>query len=352
MTEPTDTSFSAKLNGPPLWRIAIVVGASLVILMSAALTMGASRAPSAATSALPAAGAGSVLDPGPGNLGGPWHEPENGDMHGFGGPGFGIGRHGFGQITITAISGSNLSLKTVDGWTRTIAVSGSTTITKGGQEAGIGDLKVGDQIHFRQTRNADGTFTISAIDVVLPRVGGTVAEVTGSGFTLADPDGATWTIATTGSTAYTLGNGAGTAADVKTGVIVVVEGTLGQGNALTATAVHVQPARIAGQVTATSADTITVTRPDGTSATIHVGSGTTYQVPGVATASLSDIAVGMFVAAEGTLRSDGSLSATVVLAHPAGRPGPGPGRMHGGDPWGFPVNPAPSASPSASSSGA
>jgi len=53
----------------------------------------------------------------------------------------------------------------------------------------------------------------------------------------------------------------------------------------------------------------------GTSATIHVGSGTTYWVPGAATPSLADIAVGMFVAAEGTLRSDGSLSATVVLLY-------------------------------------
>lgn len=278
MTEPTDTSFSAKLSGPPIWRIAVVAGASLAILMSAALTMGASRAPSAATSAVPAAGAGSVLDPGPGGLGGSWHEPEMGDQRGFDGPGFGIGRHGFGQITITAISGSNLSLRTVDGWTRTIAVSGSTAITKGGQEVGIGDLEVGDQIRFRQTRNDDGTFTINAIDVVLPHV--------------------------------------------------------------------------AGEVTAKTADTITVARPDGASATIHVGSGTTYRVPGAATPSLSDITVGMFVAAEGTLRSDGSLSATVVLALPAGGPGWGPGRMHGGDWWGFPSGPAPSASPSASSSGA
>lgn len=272
MTEPTDTSLSAKLDGPPIWRIAIVAGASLVLLASAALTMGASREPSATTSAVPAAGAGSVLEPSSANLGGPWHEPENGDMRGFRGPGFGIGRHGFGQITITAINGSNLSLKTVDGWTRTIAVSGSTTITRGGQEVAVGDLAVGDQIRFRQTRNADGTFTIAAIDVVLPHV--------------------------------------------------------------------------AGEVTAKTAATITVTQRDGTSATIHVASGTTYRVRGLATASLSDIAVGMFVAAEGTLRSDGSLSATAVVGLPAGQPGWGPGRMHGGEWWGFPFNPAPSASSS------
>ena len=48
---------------------------------------------------------------------------------GFGGPGFGRGGFGFGGITITAISGSNLSLKTEDGWTRTIAVESDTTIT-------------------------------------------------------------------------------------------------------------------------------------------------------------------------------------------------------------------------------
>ncbi len=68
---------------------------------------------------------------------------------------------------------------------------------------------------------------------------------------------------------------------------------------------------------------------------------------GKTTASLSDIAVGAIVMAEGTPNADGSFTATVVRAFPAGSPGFGPGMRGGhGMPWapgtpGTPVNPAP-----------
>ena len=65
-------------------------------------------------------------------------------------------------------------------------------------------------------------------------------------------------------------------------------------------------------MTAVNGDTITVTEPGGATGTIHVGSTTTYDVNGNASAKLSDITVGSFVVAEGTLRSDGSLDATAV----------------------------------------
>ena len=81
---------------------------------------------------------------------------------------------GFRDITISAIDGSNLSLKTDDGWTRTIAVGSSTTISKGGQTIAVGDLKVGDQIVFGESKATDGSYTITAIKVVLPVVGGQV----------------------------------------------------------------------------------------------------------------------------------------------------------------------------------
>src|SRR5687768_17412135 len=57
-------------------------------------------------------------------------------LNGFrGGPGgFGFG-HGPGRgITITAISGSDLSLETADGWTRTITVDDGTTYSESGDE--------------------------------------------------------------------------------------------------------------------------------------------------------------------------------------------------------------------------
>ncbi len=72
-----------------------------------------------------------------------------------------------------------------------------------------------------------------------------------------------------------------------------------------------------------------MTLPDGISASIEVGSATTYDVAGNSSATLSDIKTGMVVQATGARNSDGSLAATTVRAFdPATRPGPGAG-SHG-----------------------
>ena len=109
---------------------------------------------------------------------------------------------------------------------------------------------------------------------------------------------------------------------------------------MTAVTVRIQVPRVGGQVTATSADTITITRRDGTTTTIHVSSSTTYQVAGQTSASLTDVTVGMIVVAEGTQRADGSIDATTVVA----------GTVMGGRGWFGPYT-APNAAPSASPSG-
>ena len=77
------------------------------------------------------------------------------------------------------------------------------------------------------------------------------------------------------------------------------------------TAVVVVLPTLAGQVSAVDGNTVTVTQPGGTKATIHVSGGTTYQVNG-AKGALSDVKVGSFVVAEGTQRTDGSLDAAGV----------------------------------------
>ncbi len=164
--------------------------------------------------------------------------------------GIGAGR-GFmmNDITITAISGTSLSLRTADGWTRTIDASGAT-VTRAGQTVALSTLRVGDQIVFGETRQSDGSFRIGSITVVLPQVGGTVA--------------------------------------------------------------------------AKSGDTLTVKDRAGTSVTVRVTSSTTFQVKGVTTATIADVAVGDVIQAEGTRNGDGSITATIVRAGPAGQFGPGP----------------------------
>lgn len=254
MTRTTQQPPGSRPPGPNLQRIAIGAGAAVLVLAVAALAFGAGllQTPASQPAAQPNSADGgwnrSVPGHGPGANGRGMGNGLRGmgrDMRGpknFGLPGRGLSKIGFRQITISAISGSSVTLQTDDGWTRTITVTGSTMITRAGQAITVNDLKVGDQVRFTETRDSDGTYTVTAIEVVLPRAAGTV--------------------------------------------------------------------------TATTADTITIQRPDGTTMTIHIGSATTFQVPGIAIPSVSTISVGMLVWARGTQNADGSLQAVTVYARP------------------------------------
>ncbi len=156
-----------------------------------------------------------------------------------GGPGFG-GRHGFGHgaITITAISGSSLSLETADGWSRTITVDGDTTFSESGDTIALSDLSVGDQVRFEQTLEDDGTWTIDAIAVIPPHAGGTVTAVSGSTITVEGRDGTEATITVNSSTSYTVSGDEATLADVEVGMFLVAEGTENSDGSLTATEVR------------------------------------------------------------------------------------------------------------------
>lgn len=222
----------------------------------------------------------------------------------------GNGGAGKGPITIAAVSGNQISLRTEDGWSRTITVTPTTVITKGDQTIKVADLKTGDIIRFHQVKNADGTFSVDAITVPTPKTGGTVTAVDANSITVSK-GGVTRVITVTGSTVYTVGDAAGAKSDVKVGSEIEVQGTV-SGDTFTATAIDVELPHISGQVTAKTADTITVKKGDGTSATIHLSGTTKYQVKGKNPAALTDIAVGDRISAEGALRADGSIDAVAV----------------------------------------
>ncbi|HLA16677.1 MAG TPA: DUF5666 domain-containing protein [Candidatus Limnocylindrales bacterium] len=189
MREPTTITQPPPRRGLGPIRIAVVVGATLILLGSAAATF----------------------------------------AHGGFGLGGGGGDRGgsiAGPITITAISGSNLSLKTDDGWTRTIAVTSSTAITKGNDTIAVTDLKVGDAIRLGQTKNDDGSYTVTAIHVVLPHVAGTVTAKSGSTITVLETDGTSSTVHTSSATTYRVpGVTDADLGDITVGMIVVASGT-------------------------------------------------------------------------------------------------------------------------------
>jgi len=185
----------------------------------------------------------------------------------------------------------------------------------------VGDLKVGDQVRFRQTRNDDGSYTVTALAVVVPTIHGTASDITSSGFKVTTRDGSVWTVTVNGQTTYGYGQGTGSRSDVKAGEAVRVAGTITADNQMTATSVRVAGDRVVGQVTAKTADSITINKRDGSSVTIHVDADTTYRVAGVENADLGDVAVDMAIgglahAGEGDLlvRDEPGLRVGLVVA--------------------------------------
>jgi hypothetical protein len=324
-TPPTPATFSSRtrLGRGEILRIGFVIGSLVVLVASAAVAIGAS--PGVATdpsSGPPSSSPGASDDhewPGIGAPG--FRFGGHGGLGGFGGifggPGVG-GRMGGGSagigrsITIAKIDGSDVSLKTDDGWTRTISVTDTTEIRIGSQVGKLADLKVGDVVSLREKKNTDGTYTITLIIVRVPTIGGTVTDVSSSGFTVKLRDGSSKTVTVSGSTSFLLGSAKSSKADLSVGARVEVEGT--DGTSFAADVVHIVPDVRIGKVTATTSTTITIEVRDGKTTTIHVDAATTYKVLGTTTAKLSDVTVGMYVAAQGLSRADGSLDATSVAA--------------------------------------
>jgi hypothetical protein len=226
-TESNEVEFHEKIETPlgrtRAARAGIVAGAAVLFVVGAVAAMGASPSPS--TDADPAASVAPGSSAAPDASTAPGTTKTNGDRHGFGDFAQGFGRFGFRDITITAINGSDLSLRTDDGWTRTITVASTTTITKGGATITVGDLAVGDQIVFGQERAADGTYSVTAIKVVLPTTVGEVTAIDGDTITVTQPGGTTATIHVDGDTTYTVNGAAGTLSDLKVGSFIAAEGT-------------------------------------------------------------------------------------------------------------------------------
>jgi hypothetical protein len=300
-TEPTVTgaSFAGSTGAPSRRRVVLVLGAALLLMITAAAT-------SLAAPAGPSSGAGAAGAPGitvvPGD--GAHADPGAGRF----------GRFGFGEITIASISANEVTLQTADGWRRTITITDSVELTKGGQPIEVSALRVGDQVRLRQVRNDDGTYTVTAVAVVVPSIRGTASAITSIGFKVTTRDGSVWTVTVNGSTAYRYGQGTGSLADVKDGERVRVTGTVTADNAMTAITVTVAGDRAVGAVTAKTADSITIRTRDGSSLTIHVDADTTYRVRGVDNATLADVAVDMRIGVAGRARADGSIDADAVAA--------------------------------------
>jgi hypothetical protein len=231
MTEPVEPVITSRVSGPDPIRVAIVVAVGIVLVLAAAITLAASPSPAPALGAGPSAPASSA-QPQHSNAG-PGRFPAFGaglGAFGFGGRlgGFGatVGGFGIGGATITGIDGSNLALKTADGWTRTIVVTSSTKITRAGETISLSGLKVGDAIGFSEKKQTDGTYSIEAIRVILPTISGQISAISGNTITVKGFGGTTSTIHVDSSTTYRIaGDAKATLSDLKVGMAIGAEGT-------------------------------------------------------------------------------------------------------------------------------
>jgi len=148
------------------------------------------------------------------------------------------------QGTVVAVGNGTLTVKDAQGFWRTVKVDGSTTYTNGGAAGSSSDVSVGTQIVAIGAVDADhSSLDATSVEVVLPRVSGTVQSVSGSVITLRTDSGATETVTTTSSTVYRSGRSTATASAVKVGAMVMAEGATTSSTALSATSVTVLPAR-------------------------------------------------------------------------------------------------------------
>jgi hypothetical protein len=244
MTEP-ETTFTERLPRRNPRAIAALIGAGLVLVVGAAVTMGATP------SASPDASGSTASPPASTDPAAPNEELRDGRPGPFGGFGrFGGPGHiaGLGGPSIAAINGASVRLETEDGWTRTITITDDTTLSRGDETIELADLEAGDRVALRQTRNDDGSFTVTELHVLLPTIGGTVSAVTDDSITVAGRDGSTQTIHVDGDTTFDVaGDEDATIDDVEVGMRIVAVGEARADGSLDASAVHAGSMKIRGE---------------------------------------------------------------------------------------------------------
>jgi hypothetical protein len=250
---------------------------------------------------------------------------------GKGGPGMGPGRAG--SLTVSGVSGQAITAKRPDGTSVTLTVTANTHYTRAGKPVSLSAITAGETIHVMGQRNGDGSIVATRVDIVLPHAGGKVTAISGSTITIQDRQGATQAIHTSASTTVQRAGQTVTLSDIAVGAHIRAEGTKNSDGSLNAEVIQIVLPRAGGQVKSVSGSAVTVTDPHSARATtIHVTASTRYVTvtvgsngPTQTASSFSALIAGVYIGAEGTQNSDGSLTAEVVTIMPnppTERPGP------------------------------
>jgi ABC-type Fe3+-hydroxamate transport system substrate-binding protein len=160
--------------------------------------------------------------------------------------------------------------------------------------------------------------------------------------TISGPGRSKQTITLTDSTTYRQAGARVSNSALVAGAQIVAQGSVDSSGNFTASSVTIAPSVVTGTVGGKTSSAITVTTAAGKTVTINVSSSTRYVVRGIRSATLADVAVGDRITAQGTLGSDGSLTATTVQVLPNGQRGP----ASSGGPGSGNIPTVPGASPS------
>jgi hypothetical protein len=215
--------------------------------------------------------------------------------------------------TVSAVSGSVITITGGEGFTRTIDVSSTTTFSEGGTAVALSAVVVGSKIKAQGLVSSDQT-ALDAISVVIaaPKdVRGNVSAVTSTSVTVLGSDNTSTTLTIAPTTTFFEGSTPVTAAALVVGVRVDI--TRLNTSLTTAVKINIEVATLTGIVTSVSGNVITITGGEGFTRTIDVSSATTYSEGGAA-ATLSSVAIGLKIKATGIVSAnETALNALTVL---------------------------------------
>ncbi|HWE61434.1 MAG TPA: DUF5666 domain-containing protein [Chloroflexota bacterium] len=133
---------------------------------------------------------------------------------------------------VTAVSGSTITLTDRNAVQHTITIGASAKFERAGQSAGLQNIAVGSLVTVQGTTNSDGSLNVLRVLIHVPRVAGTISNVTGASFTLTTRAGKAYTVTTSPSTIYVQSHPGSapttstTAPSLTSGERAIVQGTL------------------------------------------------------------------------------------------------------------------------------
>lgn len=151
-------------------------------------------------------------------------------------PGKGHGEHPLGG-TVTAVTGSSITVSDRSGSTSTFTIDPSTTVNKDRTASTLAALAVGEEV--RIFPSAAGSTTARSIDIEQPSVIGKVTAISGDTITVTGPNGTSQTVVVSSATTYAKAGASATLANVTVGSSIFAQGTFASGATTTLNATTV-----------------------------------------------------------------------------------------------------------------